>query len=148
MSGRRASAPLRRYAGYEKTSTQKAERPAVAATSDEDGTSSFKIRRTQVDVMKLSSALLLPAAAVAFVGQAPAQKANVARGAVLERPAAAASPVLGFHVDGHAVVVNSAAKLDEEQWHEHDGVLHKHAAAGDHAHAGNWHEHDGVWHSH
>ena len=87
--------------------------------------------------MKLSSALLLPAAAVAFVGQAPAQKANVARGAVLERPAAAASPVLGFHVDGHAVVVNSAAKLDEEQWHEHDGVLHKHAAAGDHAHAGN-----------
>ena len=46
--------------------------------------------------------------------------------------------------DGHAVVV----KLDEEQWHEHDGVLHKHAAAGDHAHAGNWHEHDGVWHSH
>ena len=98
--------------------------------------------------MKLSSALLLPGAAVAFVGQAPAQKANVARGAVLERPAAAASPVLGFHVDGHAVVVNSAAKLDEEQWHEHDGVLHKHAAAGDHAHAGNWHEHDGVWHSH
>ena len=77
--------------------------------------------------MKLSSALLLPAAAVAFVGQAPAQKANVARGAVLERPAAAASPVLGFH---------------------DDGVLHKHAAAGDHAHAGNWHEHDGVWHSH
>ena len=54
--------------------------------------------------MKLSSALLLPAAAVAFVGQAPAQKANVARSAVLERPAAAASPVLGFHVDGHAVV--------------------------------------------
>ncbi len=98
--------------------------------------------------MKLSSALLLPAAAVAFVGQAPAQKANVARSAVLERPAAAASPVLGFHVDGHAVVVTSAAKLDEEQWHEHDGVLHKHAAAGDHAHAGNWHEHDGVWHSH
>ena len=93
--------------------------------------------------MKLSSALLLPAAAVAFT-QAPAHKANVARGAVLERPAAAASPVLGFHVDGHAVVV----KLDEEQWHEHDGVLHKHAAAGDHAHAGNWHEHDGVWHSH
>ena len=39
--------------------------------------------------MKLSSALLLPAAAVAFVGQAPAQKANVARGAVLARPAAA-----------------------------------------------------------
>ena len=72
----------------------------------------------------------------------------MARGAVLERPAAAASPVLGFHVDGHAVVVNSAAKLDEEQWHEHDGVLHKHAAAEDHAHAGNWHEHDGVWHSH
>ena len=55
--------------------------------------------------MKLSSALLLPAAAVAFVGQAPAQKANVARSAVLERPAAAASPVLGFHVDGHAVVL-------------------------------------------
>ena len=76
--------------------------------------------------MKLSSALLLPAAAVAFVGQAPAQKANVARSAVLERPAAAASPVLGFHVDGHAVVVTSAAKLDEEQWHEHDGVWHSH----------------------
>ena len=48
-------------------------------------TSSFKnspARRS----MKLSSALLLPAAAVAFVGQAPAQKANVARG---RRPRAA-----------------------------------------------------------
>lgn len=97
--------------------------------------------------MKLSSALLLPAAAAAFVGQAPAQKTAVARGAVLERPAAAAaSPVLGYHLDGHAVVA-AAATFDEGQWHEHDGILHKHAAAAAHAHS-NMHEHDGVWHAH
>ena len=50
----------------------------------------FAALATSQSTIAMPPVAVRSAAAVAFVGQAPAQKANVARGAVLERPAAAA----------------------------------------------------------